>query len=329
MKTKNISKQTAAVSLFLAALSVGFAACDGDDYDKNAWEGKTVSEYESVKKYDDLAFFQNAFVEVDSAGNFVNRSVGVPLHGDDTTHLYVGVDNMSEALAFWKNSLAPDMEQSETSTFNYSCTLTDQNGKLQGFVHFFPGSEAGHVAEITTSLADLKHFTKVTFLRNDAWPMFHASAKGKYRLGDVRTMEIKYGRSDKGWWHETIAFVCVREKSNGVKPLYVGITNKLHNPSYTGSWLLCFSQYCPAESNAQLISTLLRQDWDFFAACFQEAGGGPLGRGVGYWYDADRFIGYRNDHGCIQLDTGETSWWDYMWHNPEKHVVLKIDWEDD
>lgn len=332
MKTKKFHRQTlkaAAAFLFATTLSAGFSSC-GEDYDKDDLvNNKSVSEFEPMMKYDDLSYFQNAFVEVDSVGNFVNRSVGVPFHDDDSMHIYVGVNNMEEALTFWQTCLAPDIEQTVSPTNKYMYALTDQNGMVQGVITFAPGTEIGHVAEITTNLAGLKHFNKVTFLQNDVWPLLYNPSKGKYRLGDTRTMEIKYGRSDKGWWNETVTFVCVREKSNGVKPLYVAITNKLHNPSKTGSWLLCFSDYCPGETKAKLISDLLRKDWVFFEACFREAGGGPLNRGEGYWYDADRFIGYRNDHGCIRLDTGETSWWDYMWHNPEKHVLLKIDWEDD
>ena len=54
------------------ALSTGFAACSSDDDDEKQ---NNVPESEQVITFDDLAYFQSAFVETDSLGTFISHSV--------------------------------------------------------------------------------------------------------------------------------------------------------------------------------------------------------------------------------------------------------------
>lgn len=326
-------KQTlkaASAFLFATTLSAGFLACSSDDDNDNNNNGQNVPESQTVTAFDDLDFFQNAFVEVDSLGRFVDRSVGVVLNNfdTDTTHLFVGVNNIQEALAYFESSLAPDIARSVSATNAYTYTLTDVDGKSQGTVSFAPSTETGYVADLTTSADGLKHFKRVTFLNNSSWPF--NSDKGQYRLGDVRYMDVNVdGNAFNGSYQGHTGFVCVREKSNGVKPLYVAITKNTMYPIYHRTNTLLHSKYCPAESNAKLISDLLRKDFDFYMACFEEAGEGPLAKGELYWYDKRNKYFVYTDQGCIDLSSGRLDVWDVQWHEPYKHVVLKIDWEND
>ena len=129
-----------------------------------------------------------------------------------------------------------------------------------------------------------------------------------------------------------MTFVCVREKGNGVKPLYVAITPKEYYP-YRGSDPvangLCRSKYCPAETKAVMISKLFQDDWEFYKACFDEADVGKLTESDFYWYDDSHdYIVYMT-WCCINLRSGELDDFDLNFHSPEKHILLKIDWEDD
>ena len=306
------------------ALSIGFAACSSDDENEN----RNVPEREAMTTFDDLYYFQDAFIETDSLGKFVAHCVGEPIYENDPTHLYIGVENIEEALEYWDACLAPDITRTTSAANVYNYTLTDEEGQSQGTVSFAPGTESGHVAEITTNATDLKYFKTVTFLLNSAWPF--NSEEGKYHLGDVRHMDIYVeGNWIKGDYNGHTGFVCVREKSNGVKPLYVAITKDEMYPIYHRTSTLLKSDYCPAEAKAKQISELLRKDWELFEACFDDAGEGPLKRGWLYWYDKRLKYFVYTGQGCINLSSGELDTWDVQWHEPEKHVLLKIDWEND
>ena len=318
-------------ALLTIGLSMGFVACSDDDDDNNN-NSKDAAESESVDTFDDLSYFQGAFVETDSLGNFVNRSVGAVLANldNDTTHLFVGVDNVEEALGYFENALAPDIERTTSVARSYTYTLTDKEGKAQGTVTFVPSEESGRVAELTTSLTGLKHFNRVTFLLNSAWPF--NSEKGKYRLGDVRHMNVHVdGKLLNGSFNGQTGFVCVREKSNGVKPLYVALSKEDMHPSYHRTETLLKSKYCPSESTAKLISEQIRKDWDFYVACFEEAGEAALTPGQNSWIDKRDVVYWTASvlWYAINLNSGKITSWDCTWRNPYKHVLMKIDWEDD
>ena len=308
-------------ALLLCSLCV---SCSKDDDDNN--DDEESHRKHAVKTFDDLFYFQDIFEEVDSLGTFLHRSIGQPLPtlDEDTTHLFVGVNNIDEALKYFDMSLAPDVSRVVSVTHNYTYTLTDFYGKEQGTVSFAPGTETNHVAEITTNLPGLKHFKRITFLENKAWPKVANS--GKYKLGDSREDDysVNYYVDD----HCLVAnytqkTVCVREKSNGVTPLYVGISD---DEAY-GDDIRIPSKWCPAIGNASMIAGIIKSDFDFFKACFDMAGI-PLSRDL-YWFDDLKDYIVYDDRGCIRLDTGDIDYWDISWHSPKKRLLMKIDWEND
>lgn len=320
MKTMHYMKTTLAVFTAIT-LSIGFAACSSDDDDDMQ---QNVPESEQVTTFDDLAYFQDAFVETDSLGNLEGYSVGEPIYDNDPTHLYIGVENIQEALEFWEACLAPDINRTTSADNKYSYTLTDEEGQSQGTVSFAPGTESGHVAEITTNATDLKHFKTVTFLLNSAWPF--NSGEGKYRVGDSFVREVK-----EGSFKDNVHFVCVREKGNGVKPFYVGITKDKYQPQIAANIEATTSKYCPGEAKAKLIHQLLHKDWEFFVACFEDAGGGLLDKDEAVWFDKSLHrIVYSFWYG-INLTKEEVhiDRWDTTYRNPKKRILFKIDWEDE
>lgn len=323
MKTIHYLKAAMAI-VSAIVLSTGFAACSSDDDDDKQ---QNVAESEQVTTFDDLAYFQSAFVETDSLGNFISHSVGEPIYDNDPTHLYIGVENIQEALEFWEACLAPDINRTTSADNKYSYTLTDREGKSQGTVSFAPGTENGHVAEITTNATDLKHFKAVTFLLNSAWPF--NSSSGTYYLGDVR--KVKLDMETDGWLgykSREVGFVCVREKSNGVKPLYVAITNKTYEPGKISK--LLGSKWVPGESKAKNIYKLLHNDWELFVAAFEDAGEGALDKDQDCWIDKDKWYWLGGSYQyAINLISGSVNSHEYLYHNPNRRVLLKIDWEDD
>ena len=294
---------------------------DDDDSDGESKHRRTAT------TFDDFAFFQDTFIDVDSLGNFLNRSIGQPITrlDADTTHLFVGVKDIEEALKYFDMSLAPDIERRLSSTHNYTYTLSDINGQEQGTVSFAPGTEDKHVAEITTNIPALKHFRRITFLENGAWPYKFKS--GRYKLGDGRneTIEVEYWDGWKRSKTYTQKFVCIREKGNGVKPLYVGVTDDFVDARDRR----VTSKYCPKPGVASQIANITKKDFEFFQACFSAAGMKLDGGGWLYWIN-DIVLGFlTTDCGCICLNNGTIDYWDIQWQTPTKRIVMMIDWEDD
>ena len=168
-----------AILAFAALVMVG---CNKDNNDPD------VPERQDVTAFDDLEYFQTYFVNVDTLGNFVSRSIGIPLpvYDEDTTHIFIGVEDIDEALTYWDDCLPPidEIRPIKSDDYPISYTLTDEQGRSQGTVSFAPSTEPGFVADITTDLPGLRHFKKVTFVQNDSWPVDFT--EGQYHFGDVR-----------------------------------------------------------------------------------------------------------------------------------------------
>ena len=105
MKTKKLIKanlKTAAFLMFAAAMTNGFTACDSDsemeDADRPSQEAPAEEPHSNaIGSYDDLAILLNTIAETDETGKVTNRHFGKPLDDNDTTHLYIGVNELEEA----------------------------------------------------------------------------------------------------------------------------------------------------------------------------------------------------------------------------------------
>ncbi len=274
------------------AATLTFTACSSDGDDNN-----NDSERFETTNYDDLNYFQRAIVDVDSLGNFKCRQYGVPLYENDTTHLYIGVETLEAAEQFFRQWLAPDINAVAAADKSLTVNLTDEDGKAQGTVFFLPGT-GGTVAEVTVSPeTKLRHFSQVTFLLNSAWPF--NSAKSRWHVGDILHDVHLDGKIElylKTAGDVPRNWVCIREASNGVKPMFCAITKQSYNVPIAGKWiysaLISQSKYCPSMPTAETIKDILNKDWDFFVACFQECGCGSLG-GDGYWIDDEHTSFYK------------------------------------
>lgn len=317
---------------FAAALT--FAACSKDDDNDN----KPSDRLEEAS-YDDLSYFQRAIVDVDSLGNFLFRKYGVPLYVSDTTHLYIGVESLAAAEKIFRYWLAPDIEAVAATDNSLTVNLTDVNGKAQGTIFFRPGT-GGTVAEVTASQdTQLKHFSRITFLNNSAWPLNGVSSK--WHVGDVvhnvhldADIERLFVGGDipREW-------VCIREAGYstmwgvnfGVPPLFCAITKQSYNIPVPGKWVnaagIVASKYCPSLGTANVIKDLLHKDWDFFAACFDESGNGSPGLD-GYWINDYHSEWLRAFYEVYYYNSG-FHYGENESSGIKKHFLLTIDWVAD
>lgn len=316
MKTTGLFKAIAALIILVPF----FFACN-----KNDDPSKNVAEVEIVKDFDDLAFFQHAFVdagELDEYGDYsyVVFPTGEILDENDPTHLFISVEDMDEALRYWDSCLAPDIIRTTSADNRYTYDFTDAEGKSQGSVSFAPGT-GGDVAVITPNLAGLEHISKVTFLLKSAWP-FNDEAEPRNHVGDIRYFSVPEMGSQP--------FVCIRERSNGVKPYYVGITKETIDPT-TGSYRdkVIETKWCPGEASAKSIYDMLHKDWDFYVAVFDDAGGGKLDLDQACWIDKNDFYVFVKYQYAINLINSGYERLDCVYHYPHRRILLKVNWLDE
>jgi len=303
--------------LLLAATAISLASCNKDDDPKesennNANPGNHSGQNTDslVRYFNDLEYFQGYFVQTDSAGNFLYRSMGEPLYESDTAHLYIGVDDIDEALKYFEYAIAPDIAKQTSVSNNYVYTLTDTSGNELGTVSFVPGSGTS-VAEITTDLPGLKYFNKVTFLQNDAWP--HNSGAKVWHKGDVRTFSIADSRAHSVLNMSDIMhqWVLIREPGNGVPPLWVTTTNDVYESATLVRWF----DYSPNNAQAKEIYKLLSENWNAYQSVL------PHIREHLWIYGALTFD-------FIDMSSGVTDY--YIDHPQIKYrYLLKIDWNID
>ena len=313
-----------AALLFAALISVSFAACSDND-DDNSGGGEKPDQEETEVTYNDLSYFQNAVIEVDTLGNFLSRSCGEVLNVNEPHHLYVGVESFDEAKQMFLSWLAPDVTVTPEGN-SISAQLTDEEGHAQGTVYFKAASASGQVAEVTASAGtQLLYFDKVTFLLNSAWPV-NASAK-IYHLGDVITYApnslLEYLNSED----KTLKWVCIRESGNGVTPMFVTITNREYiaaDYSHEPFSIIKSSSYCPAEAKAKGIANVLNASWSYWSDIFKTQGI-PLEKDTYYWIDKTSGAMMFTFHHAIKFPKGELD----SFYGGTRRFLLKIDWQDD
>ena len=116
-------------------LVVSLTACRDSEFDNPVNGGENEAPQEiSITDYDDLDYFQNAIIAVDSAGTMLCRNYGEVLYANEPDHLYIGVKDLTEAETIFRRWIAPDVALSTTipTTNGLTCPLTDANGKPQG-----------------------------------------------------------------------------------------------------------------------------------------------------------------------------------------------------
>lgn len=232
-----------------------------------------------ITDFDDLRYFQDCIIRVDSLGNFQYRALGKPLDAADTARLFIGVESLDEAEQFFRYWIAPDVTISEDNG-NLTCPLTDKDGNAQGTVYFRPASGSGSIAEVTASdNTRLLYFRQITFIHNDDWPVVAPESRW-HKFDIVHNLNLPASINDHLQDEDkSLNWVCVRESGNGVPPVFCTVTNGIYgNLDKYGDEDIDFYRirttwFCPGMSGAQNIGKMLQPDWDLFRAVFQEATG--------------------------------------------------------
>lgn len=232
-----------------------------------------------ITDFDDLRYFQDCIIRVDSLGNFQYRALGAPLDAADTARLFIGVESLDEAEQFFRYWIAPDVTISEENG-NLTCPLTDKDGNAQGTVYFRPTSGSGSIAEVTASdNTSLLYFRQITFIHNDDWPVVAPESRW-HKFDIVHNLNLPASINDHLQDEDkSLNWVCVRESGNGVPPVFCTVTNGIYgNLDKYGDEDIDFYRirttwFCPGMSGAQNIGNMLQPDWDLFRAVFQEATG--------------------------------------------------------
>ncbi len=297
--------------------------------DSNPVQPEQPSTHEGTM-FDDLRYFQNSIVSVDSLGNFMYRAFGEPLNADDTARLFIGVESLDEAERFFRYWIAPDVTVSEDQG-ELICPLTDVDGNAQGIVYFRPADDGSDIAEVTASdETHLLYFNRITFIHNADWPNTVVGPKWS-KFDIVHSLDISI--KDVLWSDDSsLNWVCVRESGNGVKPMFCALTyayyDCLDESGTSEDWRherIRESKYCPAMSTAQNIGYDLQADWDLFGEVFKEATG------------TDSFTTH------YWIDDTHTEWvfityYELFYYKDNTHYgeddgsfpfLLKIDWLDD
>ena len=320
---KHLIKYTSVILLMTLATTL-FQSCNKQDPEPPATDVNT--------NFDDLSYFQNCIIRVDSLGNFKYRAYGELLDDNDTTHLFIGVDELAQAEQFFREWIAPDVEISNDNG-NLTCPLTDEDGNAQGTVYFRPASGSGLIAEVTASDdTRLLYFRRVTFMHNDDWPLVAPESRW-HKFDIVHDLDISI--KDRLWDEDHhLNWVCVRESGNGVPPMFCAVTTQAYpNTNEAGSHDYDYEQivksmFVPRMGNAQTIGNILQADWELFKEVFHEANGvDNLHRGM--WIDDHHDDWYI----VIEVHYDEVFYYKDNGHFGERgdahYYLFKINWVDD
>ncbi len=244
---KSFLHKTLKVLILAVAFIPAFTACESDD--------DPQVEPEKPIKLNDFEDFQSCIIRTDSLGNFEYRSYGEPLLEEDSTILYIGVDDMEEAKDLFEIWMPYGVETYSTGLAdNLTAVFTDKNYQRQGEIYFTAGKE-DYIADVTFSEElSPKHFSTIRFISNEKWPS--TEAESIFQLGDVYNYP-----------YENIATraICIREKGNGKKALFFTYTNKKwpDNNMFV---------YDPKAAKCREIYRYLKKDLNFFVECFKKTG---------------------------------------------------------
>ena len=293
----------------MMSLTVGLTSiysCSSDDDNDN--DDVKVQESVSVTTYDQVKYFQDNIVEIDSLGVMVQRVNGMPLNSADTTELSIGVENLDAAAEMFKSWLSPDtkVELSYPSTVNMQASLKDEAGDVKETVYFKAvESEGKNVAEVTfASDGVFKHFSKVVFVKSSAWP--DNASFSPYSVGDLEKHDTY--EDGKQYW------VCVREAKVGVSGLMVYIS--------ADAWILGqkYIKNLASPSTAKTVSSILKSDWNTYVKYFSAAGR-TLDKDSYYWINDWKYFFVGGGIYAIRLSDGDIDWFDIVYHRPYKHFL--------
>ena len=172
--------------------------------------------------------------------------------------------------------MAPNEKLNDVPPINpLEIGLPNKEGVVKQTVFLKPGETDDVVAEVTVSDESLlKHFYKITFLKNSAWPAkagTRADSDKSWSVGDIvknvkitssNSIEDKLDSDDK-----KLDFVCIRASGNGINPWFVATT--IHDSYKCGDSSLRptynrirLAYWTPDYDTTVEIQDLMKENWD-------------------------------------------------------------------
>lgn len=200
-----------------------FTSCSDDE---NSMEDPEIGQ--EVAEVDEVRYLQNSLVKVDESGFFLYRISGEPLDKADTTKLYLGVKDFTEAQARFR-SLFPATTSFEQDGNRMVARLKNNAGTAT-FNETHDGKE---IASVEFDVSPSLHLvSSLHFLYENAWP---DNEESMFVEGDVVTLSGK-------------KYVCIRTKGNGNPTLFLHISSSSSRAYDGGHWNL-LSNVTFAEAN--------------------------------------------------------------------------------
>ena len=181
--------------ILLAVVAMPLTSCEKDPQksgEEKSHDPQSDEDQVEITGYDGLEYLQNSIVVLDESGKPVRRVYGEMLDPSDTTILSVCVSDLKMAEDIFLSWVAPDKDVQKV-TAGYDYDLTDYDATPQGNVAFRRADgNQGILATMTVGPnTDLKCFTEINFVSNQAWP--DNSSNVKYETGKtyvIRTQAL-------------------------------------------------------------------------------------------------------------------------------------------
>ena len=181
--------------MMAAMVSYAFISCEKNHGSNDDQNGKhdpaSDADQIEITGYNGLEWFQNSIVVLDENGKPARRVYGEMLDPSDTTILSVCVSDLKMAEDIFLSWVAPDKDAKKVAG-GYDYDLTDYDDTPQGSVSFRNADgNQGVLATVTVGAdTDLKCFTEINFVSDQAWP--ENSSVEKYESG--KTYVIRANR---------------------------------------------------------------------------------------------------------------------------------------
>jgi hypothetical protein len=292
------------MSMFVCMASV--SSCSDDDDKKSG-----SAESGDVTSFNQVRFFEDNIVELDSLGNLVQRVNGAMLNSGDTTELAVGVADFAAADSTFRSWLSPDTQVSPLSgsSTDLQASLKDSTGAVKNIVYFKKIDEPGQtLAEITFANEDdafnSKFCSKIVFQKSKAWPLNEKYSP--YDEGAIETTGTAH-EGDQKW-------VCIRPAAQGVSGLMVYISQQ------RDTYGILRAKNFASPSLAKTAADIIKANWDSFAEMFKAADR-TIEKGTYYWINDWKYFVFGGGIYAVRLSDSDIDWFDIVYRKPDKPYI--------
>lgn len=241
------------ISTFLTIALMGclvtmIGACADDD------DIKTPAEEQAETKLNGVEYVRRNLLSLDANGNYVGMKWGVFIDESRPTTAYVSVENQEEAREIW-HGLIPYDTEAKAEGKNEVVVLTDEQGQVQGQMHFNVLDESDVLAEIAFSSAKLidSHVSRVVFVLASMW-----GQNGADDLGPMPRIMVRKTTGEK--------YAVIRKPSTMGSAgyiMHVGEKRYINEREHErGNATLM--KYFPSTSSMRAISTSLKSSPDLW-----------------------------------------------------------------